>query len=86
MAKDFLECRFIDRARFGRIARMAMEPNSCELPRLPAQVHLIVEEVRHGRIVKLDTHAGHFLLDRDELSDKEQVIRIANSETADLVV
>jgi len=63
-----------------------MQPNSCELLWLPAEVNLGVEEVCHRLVVKLDTDTGYFLLDCNELSDKEQVIGISDCETADFIV
>jgi hypothetical protein len=63
-----------------------MQPNSCKLFRLSAEVNLGVEKVRYRLIVKLDADTGYFLLDRDEVPDKEQVIRISDGETADFIV
>lgn len=86
IAKNPFECLFIDHTGLRRIAWVGMQPNSCELLRLSAEVNLGVEKVCHRLIVKLDADTGYFLLDRNELSDKEQVIRISDCETADFIV
>ena len=65
---------------------MRVQPNSPELLRLSTEVNLGVKEICHRLIVKLDADTGYFLLDRDELSDKEQIVRITDSETADFIV
>ena len=86
MTKNPAERLFIYRTGLRRIAWMTMQPNSCKLFRLSAEVNLSVEKVRYRLIVKLDADTGYFLLDRNEVPDKEQVIRISDGETADFIV
>ena len=63
-----------------------MQPESRKLLRFSAEINLIVKKVGHCRIIKFDTNWCHFLLDRNKLSDKEQVIRIGDPKTADFVI
>jgi len=47
-----------------------VQPNSCELFRLSAEIDLIFKEIRHRFVVELHTNAGNLLFDRDEVRNK----------------
>ena len=65
---------------------MAVQPYAGEFFRLSAEIDLIFKEIRHRFVVELHTDTGHFLFDRDEVRNKEQVIGLGNAETSYFVV
>ena len=65
---------------------MRVQPDSRELFRPSAEIYLILEKISHRFVIELDANTGYFLLDRDEVFNKEQVIRFSNTETSDLIV
>ena len=73
-AEDATKSLFVRAAGLGRVAGMRVQPDAGELLRPAACVHLGLEEVGHGQIVKGDAGHGHVLLDAAKLLDPQQVV------------
>jgi hypothetical protein len=63
---------------------MRVKPGASELLGFSALIHLVVEEVRHGVIIKGHADAGDRLLDCLEVLDVQQVLRSCDAEAANL--
>jgi hypothetical protein len=61
-----------------------MDPDASKLLRLPAEVHLIFEELGDGHIIERDERLGAVLLDKHEIRHTQQIIRFRDAKPTDL--
>src|SRR5688572_20962263 len=62
---------------------MRMDPDPRKTLRLQSGIDLLVEEVRHRRIVQRDSHGGAALLDQSYVFDEQWIVDGRDAKAAD---